>query len=177
MISWPPGSSPSVPESFTAVHCHEQVVQRFRQSWVRKGAIAQGGIRQLAHHCTLDPRHNFATFDEAAIIRFNPGRRKVQSVRVRRSPRGDQQMRTGQSGRSAVLLDLQLNAPVNLSDVNRSCLQQDLNPVLLQDLANFSRDVGVLTSQQLAGRLNNSHTTAEAPKQLSKLQTNVATAP
>src|SRR5207244_11772004 len=70
----------------------------------------------------------------------------------------------------------QLNAPVNLTNINRSCVQQHLNPVLLQDLANFSRDVGVLTSQQLAGRLNNRHTTAEAPKQLSKLQTNVATA-
>src|SRR5207245_3541834 len=114
--------------------------------------------------------------DEAAIIRFHPGRRKVQSVRVRRSPRGDQQMRTGQSGRSAVLLDLQLNAPVNLSDVNRSCLQQDLNPVLLQDLSNVSRDVGVLAGEQLASRLNNRHATAEAPEQLSKLQTNVATA-
>src|SRR5436190_23168504 len=298
MISWPPGSSPSVPESFTAVHCHEQVVQRFRQSWVRKGAIAQRGIRQLAHHCNLERRHNFATLDtedrsaqdlvrfaihdglhetaglvhlqgpcdrshrqlrdanvpllrasfrfgqanpaqlwidkdrighltigsrgvplfeeigaddteiivrnmrerrpaldvaecvdgasrsfeavvyldEAAIVRFNPSRRKAQGVRVRRSPCGDQQMRTGQSGRMAVLLDLQLNAPVNLSDMNRSCLQQDLNTVLLQDLGNFSRDVGVLASKQLASRLNNRHTTAEALKQLSKLQTNVATA-
>src|SRR5436189_4207850 len=60
--------------------------------------------------------------------------------------------------------------------VNRSCLQQDLNPVLLQDLANFSRDVGVLAGEQLASRLNNRHATAEAPEQLSKLQTNVATA-
>src|SRR6266487_2898746 len=297
MTSWPPGSSPSVPESFTAVHCHEQVVQRFRQSWVRKGAIAQRGIRQLAHHCNLERRHNFATLDtedrsaqdlvrfaihdgfhetaglvhlqgpcdrshrqlrdanvpvlrasfrfgqadpaqlridkdrighltivsrgvllfeeisaddteiivrnmrerrpaldvaecvdgasrsfeavvyldEAAIVRFNPSRRKAQGVRVRRSPCGDQQMRTGQSGRMAVLLDLQLNAPVNLSDMNRSCLEQDLNTVLLQDLGNFSRDVGVLASKQLASRLNNRHTTAEAPEQLSKLQTNVAT--
>src|SRR5256885_16624006 len=113
--------------------------------------------------------------DEAAIIRFNPGRRKVQSVRVRRSPRGDQQMRTGQSGRSAVLLDLQLNAPVNLSDMNRSCLQQDLTTAFLQDLPKFCPDVGVLAGDQLASRLNNRYTTAEAPKQLSKLQTNVAT--
>src|SRR5947209_6863230 len=297
-ICLPQGKPTASEFLFTAVHRHEQVVQRFRQSWVRKGAIAQCRIRQLAHHCNLERRHNFATFDaedrcaqdlvrfaihdglhetaglvhlqgpcdrshrqlrdanvpllrasfrfgqanpaqlwidkdrighltivsrgvllfeeisaddteiivrnmrerrpaldvaecvdgasrsfeavvyldEAAIVRFNPSRRKAQGVRVRRSPCGDQQMRTGQSGRMAVLLDLQLNAPVNLSDMNRSCLQQDLNTVLLQDLANFSRDVGVLASQQLASRLNNRYTTAEAPKQLSKLQTNVATA-
>src|SRR5207237_10771055 len=115
-------------------------------------------------------------FTQAAIVHVKPCSGKVQSVRARRSPGGDQQMRSGQSGRVAVLLNLQLNAPVNLSDMNRSCVQQDLSPVLLQDLANFSRDVGVLTSQQLAGRLNNRHTTAEAPKQLSKLQTYIATA-
>src|SRR5664280_3655056 len=41
-----------------AIHCHEQVVQRFRQSRVGKDAITQGGVGQLSHHCNLERRHN-----------------------------------------------------------------------------------------------------------------------
>src|ERR1700730_4376876 len=76
----------------------------------------------------------------------------------------------------ALLLDLQSNAPVCLADANRSCVQQDLNIVLLQNLGDFFRDVGVLATEQLTSRLNNRHATAEAPEELSKFQTDEAAA-
>src|ERR1700686_2794557 len=83
-------------------------------------------------------------------------------------------MRTGQS-RIALLLHLQPNVPVRLPDANRSCVQQDLNSVLLKNLGDFFRDIRVFAGEQLSAQLNNCHAASEAPEELSKLHTNVAT--
>src|ERR1700692_882843 len=84
-------------------------------------------------------------------------------------------MRTGQS-RIALLLHLQPNVPVRLPDANRSCVQQDLNSVLLKNLGDFFGDIRVFAGEQLSAQLNNRHAAAETPEELSKLYTDVATA-
>ena len=57
---------------------------------------------------------------------------KVQSVRVRHSPGGNEQMRIGNGSRVAVLLDLQPNTARRRAHAIRICVQQDLNSVLLK---------------------------------------------
>src|SRR6267378_3694806 len=74
------------------------------------------------------------------------------------------------------LLDLQSNAPVCLSDVNRFGVQQDLNPILLKNPGDFFRDIPVFAGEQLSTQLNNRYAAAKAPEELSKLHSNVAAA-
>src|SRR6266478_1757853 len=85
-------------------------------------------------------------------------------------------MRAGQSQSCcvALLLNLQPNTPVCLSDANHFGVQQDLNSILLKNLCDFFRDVGVFASEQLSTQLNNCHTAAKTPEELSKLHTDVA---
>src|ERR1700735_5234739 len=47
----------------SAIHCHEQVVERLRQRWVRVSGISQRGVWQLPHHRGLKDGHDLPAFD------------------------------------------------------------------------------------------------------------------
>src|ERR1019366_317086 len=87
----------------------------------------------------------------------------------------NQQMRTGERSRMALLLDLQSNAAIRLAHAIGIRVQHDFDSVLLKYLGDFFRDVGVLAVKKLAPGLDNGHATAEAAKHLPKLQADVAT--
>src|SRR3984893_14608582 len=126
-------------------------------------------------HATSRSFEAIVHFDKPAIGRLNPSRRKLQRVRIRHAPCSHKQMRTGedQSRSVALLLYLQSNVPVCLSNANHFGVQQDLNSILLKNLCDFFRDVGVFASEQLSTQLNNCHAAAETPEELSKLHTDV----
>ena len=61
-------------------------------------------------------------------------------------------MGTDKSGRTILLLDFESNSPICLAHTSRLRVQDDLDPVLLQDLGNFFCDVRVLAGQQLGSQ-------------------------
>ena len=73
------------------------------------------------------------------------------------------------------MLDFQSNS-VRLRDARRSCVQQDLNAILLKNFEDRFRNVGIFASKQLASPLDNGDAASKAPEELSKLQSDVAAA-
>src|ERR1019366_47131 len=86
----------------------------------------------------------------------------------------NQQMRTGERSRMALLLDLQSNAAIRLAHAIGIRVQHDFDSVLLKYLGDFFRDVGVLAVKKLAPGLDNGHATAEAAKHLPNLQADIS---
>src|ERR1700756_3365165 len=84
-------------------------------------------------------------------------------------------MRSGESLTSA-LLNLKLKDAIGLANANCACIEKNHNSILLQDLCYFFRHVPILAFQQLTGRRDNGHATAETTKQLTKLESDVTAA-
>src|SRR5579864_6328192 len=114
--------------------------------------------------------------NESTIVGFHASGGKIQSVRIWDASGSNQQMRANKRSSIGSGLNLQLNLVSQLIDARSLSTEHDLHAILPQNLRHFFRDVGVFARQQLAGRLNDRHPTAETAEELSKLKPNVSTA-
>src|SRR5262247_2871893 len=116
-------------------------------------------------------------FDEAVPVGFDPGRREVQGLGVRRATGGREQMRARQCSlsfrRSHGQMYLSASASFNAGSLG---VEQDLDAVLAHDFRDPVGHILIFASEQLRTALDDRHAAAEAPKHLPEFEADIAPA-
>src|SRR6516225_9684658 len=100
--------------------------------------------------------------DESVRICPDSGSGEIQRIGIRAAAGGNQQMGACDCLRPRLTLNVEANFSVAPAGAGGVCVQQNVDPILLEDVLDLLRDIAILSVQQLLAGLNDRDLASQA---------------